>query len=738
MINRIKMDMVASFKTPAVLETDRKINLIYGLNGTGKSTFSDFLYGRSDIDFSKCSIEPTLNDETKVLVFNRTFIYDNFYESEAQHGIFSLSKENKDAQEKIDNAKKEIGKIEEQITLRTEAQKNVKEEFEKQKNAAVDKIWEIKTTYTGGDRILDFCLAGLNRAKEKPFEFILPIPKPSEKPPQTIEQLKQEAQLLSDNDAEIQITIPVISFSASAIEKDSILAKVIVGDSNSSVSELIKKLNNQNWVQEGLSFVDAQATVEQPCPFCQKNTITPAFVNELNAFFAGEYERDRNYIKSIGIEYSKAIENISNRLFVEFEQLEILKGLKKDIETAKEGLLSLLNKNLERLREKWKTPNNIIILQDSAPMLQALNEIIIIAQSNIKNFNAKISKKSQAQQKIKDEFWSIQRWEYDQTISLYKTNLQDFTKKDKEAEASIEKLEKSKKKLQNIIIQEQKKVINVQEAVEHINANLLGIGIDYFKIEQYQENLYHITRSGQSDGIFKTLSEGEKMMISFLYFIELCNGKQDAAESEKAKIIVIDDPISSLSHIYVFNVGKLIESEFLRADAQYEQVFILTHSLYFFHELHKLSPRPSRDKGGNISEDEKKKKIPALFRLIKNNSSSSFGTVKANEILNDYQTYWAIVKDPHASPALIANAMRNIIEYFFGFIEKKDLNAVFQKPKLQDNKYQAFNRFINAESHLRPTLIYDYKEFDYDLFREAFHLVFSESDYEGHYLKMME
>jgi wobble nucleotide-excising tRNase len=50
------------------------------------------------------------------------------------------------------------------------------------------------------------------------------------------------------------------------------------------------------------------------------------------------------------------------------------------------------------------------------------------------------------------------------------------------------------------------------------------------------------------------------------------------------KIIVIDDPISSLSHIYVFNIAQLIRKYFLKYNT-YHQVFILTHSLYFLHEL---------------------------------------------------------------------------------------------------------------------------------------------------------
>lgn len=47
MITKIKMNNVASYKNLTSLETDKKVNLLYGLNGTGKSTLSNFLYNLS-------------------------------------------------------------------------------------------------------------------------------------------------------------------------------------------------------------------------------------------------------------------------------------------------------------------------------------------------------------------------------------------------------------------------------------------------------------------------------------------------------------------------------------------------------------------------------------------------------------------------------------------------------------------------------------------------------------------
>ena len=110
MITKIKMNNVSSYKNSTSQETDKKVNLLYGLNGTGKSTLSNFLYNRSDDKFADCSVEGLKETDT-ILVYNQQFIKDNFYETEDIPGIFTLSKENKDIKELIDKARYELSKI---------------------------------------------------------------------------------------------------------------------------------------------------------------------------------------------------------------------------------------------------------------------------------------------------------------------------------------------------------------------------------------------------------------------------------------------------------------------------------------------------------------------------------------------------------------------------------------------------------------------------------------------------
>ena len=120
MIRKVNL-RCASYKELATLETDKKFNLIYGLNGSGKSIFSEHLrkIGCDDEKFTECSIETDntenkskLSSDEKILVYNQKWVNEAFYESPTLKGIFSLSKENADAKKEIDHANQEKEKLE--------------------------------------------------------------------------------------------------------------------------------------------------------------------------------------------------------------------------------------------------------------------------------------------------------------------------------------------------------------------------------------------------------------------------------------------------------------------------------------------------------------------------------------------------------------------------------------------------------------------------------------------------
>jgi len=733
MIKKITLNNVASYKKSAVLETDKKINLIYGLNGTGKSVFSNYLYKPTEDRYKDCRIDG-IDNSHEILVYNQTFIHENFFESENLKGIFTLSKTNKDAKTKIEIAQKEIIKFETDKETKNKELQTVNNDITSNHEKAKDKIWEIKTNYTGGDRVLEFCLEGYKKDGSKLLTFVEGLTKPDKKPIKTIEILKEDVQSLAGDNAQKYDVLNLILFLAQSIESESLFSKQIVGNENSTVSELIVKLGNSDWVKDGLKYLPNEIENEaEVCPFCQESTITKQLFKNIKDYFDESYEADINSLKEFSKKYTEEVHSIPDKS--KFETNPKYEKFKKDFELKYNNFTKIIDDNLKQIENKIKSPSIVVTINDSVSSLNELNKVIEDINSLISEHNEKIDRKESVLKEIKTMFWEIMRWDYDQTISIYTSEKIQLQKKIAVINKTIEDIEIKIKKQKEIIVEQQKNTVNIEEAITNINNELIDLGIEDFKIMPHSDNLYKIARKQGDDRIFHSLSEGEKMIISFLYFIEMCKGKKDTTETDKKKIIVIDDPISSLSHIYVFNVGRLIKNEFLGKretkngvvnwNYKYEQVFILTHSLYFFYEI------------TEIKHDERKES-QELFRLTKNENGSSFIPMSYEEIQNDYQAYWYIIKDEKQPPALIANCMRNIIEYFFNFIEKKDLNNFFSQKPLNSTRFQAFYRYINRESHTLGQNIYDFKEFNYNDFKDAFMELFKIAGYEEHYRKMIK
>jgi wobble nucleotide-excising tRNase len=721
MISKIIIDKIASFKKQTSIETDKKMNIIYGLNGTGKTTISDFLYYRNEPKFSNCSVK--VPDNELLLVYNTSFIQEHFYKKPNQDGIFTLSKENKTAEENIKKANEEITRLEKEKKQKAEIRDSLLLKETQQKEQAAEKTWEIKTKYTGGDRVLEYCLDRLKANKNTLFDYICQLNRPETLLSKTIDELKKEITLLNDNTGTKYDLLPKMLTGFSKIEKDGVFGKVIIGNENSVFASLIKQLDNADWLKSGIKYLPDEGATDKnkvKCPFCQQETITKEVIANIKSYFNDEYEEKINYIKELLSEYTKLSLNIRKE---KYDGNHFIDEVKSEFDKLINSAINCINKNTRKIQDKITSPSQEYILDDSSPIITEFNIFIDEVNKKIEEHNLKIDNKQQSLNDIKIIFWQIMRYNYDLIISEFCTKNIEIQEKINTTNTELQAIESEIEKQLQIVKTEQRKTINIDEAIENINNNLLLLGIDGFTIIKYDDNFYKIIRDNQNDDIFTTLSEGEKMIISFLYFIELCKGKKEITETASKKIVIIDDPISSLSHIFIFNIGELIKREFFNS-TQFEQVFILTHSLYFFYEM------------TDINHD-RREKTQKLFRIIKNTQGSSISEMKYEEIQNDYQSYWSIINNPDYPSAIHANCMRNIVEYFFGFIEKKDLNNLFQNnKKMQDIKYQAFYRYINRESHSIGQNIFDYKEFDYDIFKEALKTLFYECEYKEHYDKM--
>ncbi len=712
---------IASYKAATSLETDKKVNLVYGLNGTGKSVLSNYLYDPTNQEFADCSIEGLTTE--RLYVYNQKFVQDYFFESEGLDGIFTLSKENKIAEGKLEEAKKEQLGFDLARENQVQRAAELGSELNVKKQALQNKIWEIKKTYSGGDRVLEFCLDGLRGNKSVLFGHLSSIDKPEEEPKKSINELKKEVESLEGDRAQPCNLLEEIAIDVKEMELDEHFKKTIVGNENSSIAGLIKTLENSDWVRQGLAYLpDEIETQNEQCPFCQESTISSSVLENIRGYFDVTYDLDVQKLRKSLTRYEFELNKIPH--FEVYENNVHVKANGEVFRTRYDDLCKILSENKKLIEEKIVTPGKAVTLEASSDAVSNLNLLIDEINVAIAAHNLRIENKKDSLIAIKELFWSRMRWDYEHLISSFSTERRDLESKIVASNHAIKGIDQKIDQNQKQMREYQHGTVNIEEAIDAINGGLQDLGIDDFRIEKHTGNLYKVTREDDQPDAFQTLSEGEKMIISFLYFVERCKGKTSAADVTDKKVIVIDDPISSLSHIFIFNIGELIKNEFLRSN-RYEQVIVLTHSLYFFYEITDI-------------DHKRRKRDQKLFRLIKNTTGSQIKEMKYEEIQSDYQAYWQVIKDENQPPALIANCMRNIVEYFFNFIEKRDLNNLFEQCDLQDNKYQAFRRYINRESHSLGQNIFDFKEFDYGVFYEALEQLFEKCGYKEHYEKMMK
>lgn len=114
----------------------KKVNFIYGANGSGKTTISEYLrtYGINSDRYKFCHIKWESNNKTPIYVYNRQFRQNNFKNEVGIPGVFTLGEDSIEDIEAIKKLKEDLRKKEEKYNKTKESieKKNYeKEELEK-------------------------------------------------------------------------------------------------------------------------------------------------------------------------------------------------------------------------------------------------------------------------------------------------------------------------------------------------------------------------------------------------------------------------------------------------------------------------------------------------------------------------------------------------------------------------------------------------------------------------------
>lgn len=195
------------------------------------------------------------------------------------------------------------------------------------------------------------------------------------------------------------------------------------------------------------------------------------------------------------------------------------------------------------------------------------------------------------------------------------------------------------------------------------------------------------------------------------------------------RIVVIDDPISSLDSNILFIVSNLINNIKQKArnnDSNFKQLIILTHNVYFYKEV-----SFNKGKGCKKLNDE------TFWILRKTDSKSWIKEYGENPIKNSYELLWKELKENPAS-ITTPNIMRRILENYFKFSGNINIEKIIEGfPEEEKIVCNSLLSWVNDGSHyVNDDLYVDSNGEANQVYFDVFKRIFINSYHESHF-KMM-
>lgn len=625
--------------------SNEKQNLIFARNGTGKSFLSSaFRYiaeykkegnsediaerlvseeapgGIAKLEFfgeAKELAKLTLNSQSKLAtpnVDNSTIFHvfsEDFVEKELRQKGYNLD-----------------GNITHKITVGSEniALEDAREKCEKTKDNSIEETQALKDTLeqekeTELKSKADIN-AGLTEYKGISIESCFIEEPPPELPTSDkllddiigdLDKLKSTPSIPSFPEGLEQLSLKEIP--VSDIQKD--LEKLI---SPAKIAEELKvKLDkDSDFYRVGTKLINENP---KTCPLCEQsleNEKTKEIIDAYVAYFNDEEakakERLRGHWKLVNdkIKIVKNHEQNTNRQEKKFNNLKqyIPSQSKIDFENIDEeykkiiDILINLRDTIELkgtdLSKEHKTPNN------------DLSQVPDILNQSLENNNKKTNSLRKIYDNINKERQALQR----QACGAF---IKEFRKRYKIEIDSIKAL--------RLKFEEQSKEINRLEregasddAKGRVSA-VLEMLFPYFFQDKYSFDKESFTikmnNKNPARGIPRTLSDGEKSVMAFCYFIAMIHLKVENNNEYKKLFLIFDDPVTSMSYDFVFSIVQLLKDLGISGKGEISinsrkkddgflrpRLLVLTHNSYFFNiaatnKVVKPNATFSLDKSGN-------------------------------------------------------------------------------------------------------------------------------------------
>ncbi len=704
MITRISLEKIGSYNNLVEINDLSKVNFFFGSNGSGKSTIAkavnNFKLKNTELDeyYKFCSIDGYDERNEKILVFDEKFVEKNFIINSDLSGVFTLNEGNEEIDELIRVEKDKLAKSEKYKDLLIKREAQIKKSLEKQRSALKDACWDERASFSA---FFELDLSHSRNKENHLNEVVENVSSIPERYNVTLESLHNRYKDLYETSlSKIETKISEDIFNELVELEDKIcllMEEVIDTNKDIDIADLIEKLEIRKWVSEGRSYTVENK--ENICPFCQHETYDEELKTKFEEYFNENYIRKIEELESYKILCSELLNNFLDSIF---EVSKVYNKQNKTSELHKE-LTDLLRDNTEIFDKKIKNSNEKFEFFSVYDFENSVNQI----NFNIESNNDKIEELQSNRTKLIEDVWIFMASKCKDEITEFKLYEKKATKLILRCKESQNELLTCQQGFRNEIQELKLKTVSTDDAIKNINTILKNSGFDSFEIAEKttSNNIsrYYLKRGQDSNAIFKTLSEGEKNFIAFLYFHQLVLGTDSQEENVGKRIVIIDDPVSSLDSKVLFIVSTLIHNliEYSQADknnfknGDISQVFILTHNIYFYKEV-SLSRRP-------ICKQRK-------HYYVHRHNKSSVVEDKGKEtfIANDYTLLWKTIKDIKRNPdntynITLCNNMRRILESYVNFlgIGRTDWDSL-QNIDVNDPNYYICSALIselNDSSH---------------------------------------
>ena len=743
----------ATYKDCGVCITPTLINFFFGNNGSGKSTIGKTIKVDSGVTWRTGK---SVSDYT-VHIYNPDYITANLSSYHNLPGVFTVNEVNAEIQRKVEEKYAEKKTAADAFKAATDEKKKKQDALDQAFATFQTECWD-KTT----DIRTAFRSTQTGRMQKRSFAEEVLLKSESAKE-HDVDALKRLYDVAYSADAKLYSEFSTVPDSTvlDTLAGRTILGEIIVSSADTPFAQFVKAINATTWVQQGHS--QFHGAVKGKCPYCQQDLPT-TFEDDIRACFDAQYQESVN---ALG-EFCENYKNAANALFIPLQRTptELYPSIDLTPYTDKlAAIKGVISANLQAIAEKKNDPSKGVTIEDVASMLDELSAIIESFNKLIRENNAVLDEKPRKQAECKTAVWEHIAFMLGDEVSRYKASKGALEKEISTLTAIIAAQRSAEADIAREITELNKGYINTSATIDSVNMLLRDSGFQGFSIREKTDtpNVYEVIRP---DGtIAENLSEGERNFIAFLYFYHQVKGSESTDGGQKEKIVVIDDPVSSMDSSALFIVSALVR-EMIEvcannaiggnpvASGRYiKQIFILTHNAYFHREI--TYNRVRDYQFVNFYLITKVDNKSGIRICVKKNPDVLTEKINYNPVQNSYAALWEEYRDV-TTPIPLMNVIRRILEYYFLQLCGYD-GVTLRQRILKDNKdkfikkdesgkedytqYQmasAMLSYINANSvGINDGINFVDDCVDIEQTKETFRMVFALMNQEQHYEMMM-